>query len=53
MPYNEIWEPLTKAYIYYKFNLTEGGQLMTVVSFTVRTGTGLEIVPNLSDSDPI
>jgi hypothetical protein len=26
---------------------------MTVVSFTVRTGTGLEIVPNLSDSDPI
>jgi hypothetical protein len=43
-----IWEPLTRVYIYQKFNLTEGGQLVTdlykaAANFTARTGAGLEI----------
>ena len=42
------WEPLTRTFIYQKFNLTEGGQLVTdlyqaAVNFTARTGAGLEI----------
>jgi hypothetical protein len=43
-----LWEPLTRVFIYQRFNLTEGGQLVndlyqSAINFTARTGAGLEV----------